>query len=130
MFMGRNREAAQRATERRQHEDGAQRLQQAVPRLLTLKLEVEDGIESTFGGVTHVRHVIVPSAPALFELPCGDRTCKDGGHDLTRELLRELQASKVEFHGKSECNGYLGTDGAQRCTRILRYVARATYGAA
>ncbi len=125
--MGRNKEAAQRALDRREHEDKATRLAVEVPRLATLKLEVEDGKGATFGFVAHVRHVVVASAPSLFEFPCGDRMCKDGGHDLTREILAALRSGDERFEGEHVCDGSVGTEGAHACDRMLRYVGTATY---
>ena len=73
-------EAAQRATERRRREDEAERLRNAVPKLDSLRLEIE---ERRMGGVvaeaSHIRRIVVESAPALFVLPCLDRECKEGG---------------------------------------------------
>lgn len=125
--MGRNKEAMQRALDRREHEDSAARLAVDVPTLSTLKLEVQDGRGAMFGAVSHVRHVVVGSAPSLFEMPCGDRSCKDGGHDFTWEIISALRNSRERFEGEHECNGSLGTDGAVRCARVMRYVGTATY---
>ncbi len=100
-----------------------------IPRLATLKLDITDGGAVTFGGLVHVRHVVVPTAPALFEIMCGDRSCKDGGHDLTWEIMRALRASEPRFEGRHECSGSLGALGSGQCNRVLRYVATATYHA-
>lgn len=75
-------------------------------------------------GGTHIRRIVVERAPALFELPCGDRSCKDGGHDLTHAILTELQHGTTRFEGENHCSGYLG--GAP-CGSVLRYVGVATY---
>jgi len=125
--MRRNTEAAQRTLDRRLHEDGAARLHLEVPTLATLKLQILDGGGGTFGGVEHVKHVVVPSAPALFVIPCGDHNCKDGGHDLTWEIMRALRASEPKFEGQHQCSGSLGSMGSGQCTRVLKYVAIATY---
>ena len=127
--MRRNTEAAQRAQDRRQHEDSATRLHAEIPRLATLKLDITDGGAVTFGGLVHVRHVVVNTAPALFEIVCGDRNCKDGGHDLTWEIMRALRASEPRFEGSHECSGSLGSLGSGHCNRVLKYVATATYSA-
>lgn len=127
MYRGRHTEALQKTLERREHEDTAARLCAEVPRLTTLRLEISDGGGMMFGGAEHVRHVVVPRAPALFDIPCGDHGCKDGGHDLTFEILRALRATQVRFEGEHGCNGSVGADGASRCTRTMKYVAKATY---
>lgn len=127
--MGRNKEAMQRAADRREHEDSAARLAVEVPALSSLKLEVEDGRGATFGSVAHVRHVVVATAPSLFEMPCGDRSCKDGGHDMTREIVSALRNHQTRFEGEHECDGSIGTDGGIRCARVMRYVGTATYTA-
>ena len=94
-------EAALRAADRRRREDDAPRLHDAVPALDSLRLEIE---ERRGGGVlaggTHIRRIMVEHAPALFDLPCGDRTCKDGGHDLTR--VADPTARLGEITGKTE----------------------------
>jgi len=127
MFHGRHTEVMQRTLERREHEDSAARLSTEVPRLETLRIEISDGGGSMFGGVDHVRHVVVARAAALFNVTCGDHNCKDGGHDLTHEIMRALRATQVRFEGQHECNGSVGADGATRCTRTMKYVASATY---
>jgi hypothetical protein len=120
----RNAEAAQRSADRRRREDEAPRLSAEVPRLLTVELAIADGEPGAIGGSDHVRHVVVARAPALFEMKCGNRDCKDGGHDLTYEIMRELRASKTRIEGQDPCQG---TVGSSRCAHVLRYVATATY---
>jgi hypothetical protein len=71
-----------------------------------------------------VRHIVVASAPALFVMPCHDTQCKDGGHDLTTEILSALRGQKVNFQGEDVCSGVVGSAG---CSRVLGYVAVATY---
>jgi hypothetical protein len=124
-FRTRNFEAAQRAAERRRREDEAERLAAVVPELDSLRLEIEE----RRGGValpesTHIKRVSVPHAPALFEIPCLDTWCKDGGHDVTHEILRQLRSGATQFEGEHGCSG---RSGAADCQRILRYVAIATY---
>ena len=121
----RNSEAAQRFAERRQREDESPRLQTEVPRLESLKLEIE---ERRAGGAVaesaHIRRVVVENAPALFLLPCGDSSCKDGGHDITRVVMHALQAGAPRVEGEDACNGQIGS---ATCSRVMRYVAIATY---
>ncbi len=118
-------EAAVKARERREREDGCPRLLKEVPRLQELRLDIEERHpESAVAGTRYTRVVVVPSAAALFELNCGDTGCKDGGHDLTREILGALTRGKVEFSGESSCRGQLGTAD---CRRLLKYQAVAHY---
>jgi hypothetical protein len=118
-------EAAQRFAERRRREDEAPRLATVVPALQSLRLELR---ESRAGGqmaeVAHIRRVVVERAPALFEVPCQDTSCKDGGHDLTHEILDRLRSGAGEFAGEDACHGRVGT---ATCQRILNYSASAEY---
>ena len=72
----------------------------------------------------HIRHVVVAHAPLLFEMPCRDQACKDGGHDVTNAIVRSLKNGETQFEGEHSCTGYVG-DGP--CQRVLRYVATASY---
>lgn len=72
----------------------------------------------------HVKRVPVAHAAALFELPCLDPTCKEGGHDVTAAILRQLQGGATSFEGEDQC---LGKSGTAECQRVLCYVATATY---
>jgi hypothetical protein len=118
-------EAAQRFAERRRREDEAPRLATLVPALANLQLEFR---ESRAGGqvaeVAHKRRVVVDRAPALFEVPCQDTSCKDGGHDLTHEIVERLRSGAVEFSGEDGCHGRVGT---ANCARVLAYSAVAEY---
>ncbi len=123
----RNRDAANRFTERRRREDESPRLQTEVPKLDDLRLDLEErrpGIVSA--EVSHIRRVVVAHAPAMFEVPCSDPSCLDGGHDLTSGVLRALRQGNVTFEGEDTC---LGQVGNASCERILRYVGTATYRA-
>ena len=124
-YFRRNVEAERRSLERRQRQDGATRLQQEAPRLATLRLEIEDHREGeNFSEVKYVRPIIVERAPALFEIPCQDPACKEGGHDLTATVLRALRACSTRFEGKDGCGGQIRNGS---CDRVLRYVGIATY---
>lgn len=121
----RHSEAAQRFAERRRREDEAPRLIAAVPQLESLRLEFREsraGVQ--LADTTHIRPVIVERAPALFELPCQDSACKDGGHDLTHEVMRALRQGIEHFHGEDTCRGQVGS---AECRRQLSYVGTATY---
>lgn len=120
----RKTDAALRLAERRRREDEAPRLKVEVPSLEKFDLEI-----SEFKGVagltsTHVRRVVIAQAPVLFEIPCGDPSCKEGGHDLTHAVMRELRGYQSLFAGEDVCTGMVGS---APCGRVVRYVARAAY---
>ena len=125
MMKRRDTEAARRVAERRQREDEAPRLAAAFPRLESLNIRIAEGnpgISNQLG--SHTRRVVVATAPALFVLPCGDSQCRDGGHDLTAQLLAGLRQNKLEFEGEDFCRGAIGNS---ECRRVLRFVATASY---
>jgi hypothetical protein len=125
MMWRQNREVARRTAERRQREDEAPRLAVTIPGLQGLRLEVlEHSASISRPERTHVRHVVVANAPALFVMPCHDTQCKDGGHDLTHEILAALRRRNARFEGEDACRGMVGSAG---CSRTLGYVAVATY---
>ena len=101
----RNSEAAQRMQERRRRQDDAPRLATEIPRLESLKLELSEEGPGTGGIVTHVRPILIGSAPALFELGCSNHYCKEGGHDITPEVMRALRSGATRFEGRHQCNG-------------------------
>ena len=122
---GRAQEAAERFAERRRREDTAPRLSSEIPELATLRLEVEERAGTSVGADSkHVRHVIVDRAPALFLMPCGDNACRDGGHDLTSSILRELRIAAPRFEAEGACRG---TIGPSECRRTIRVVGIAGY---
>lgn len=125
MMWRRNPETARRLAERRQREDEAPRLAALFPKLESLGIRVLEGnpgISNQAGA--HTRRVVVSTAPALFVLPCGDSQCRDGGHELTEQLLAGLRQGKLQFEGEDSCRGVIGT---AECRRVLRYVAIASY---
>jgi hypothetical protein len=118
-------EAALRYQERRQREEQAPRLTTEVPDLLTLDLDLSETSTQVASGVArHVRRIQVEHAPALFLFPCGDPQCRDGGHDLTREIMRDLARHAPTFEGDDSCRGAIGPN---QCSRVLHYAATATY---
>ena len=95
------------------------------PLLESLRLEIEERRPGAVSAdVQHVKRVPVESAPALFDLTCCDRSCKDGGHDITRAIMMELERGSTDFEGEDTCHGALGS---AQCSRVLRYKAFATY---
>ena len=96
-----------------------------MPALLTLRLEIQERrADALIAESTHVRKIPVEHAPALFELPCHDTVCVEGGHNMTQLILHSLKAGQTEFEGEDACGGHTGT---APCQRVLRYVASATY---
>lgn len=121
------REGAARFAERRKREDDAPRLKSVAPTLKTLRLEVDERRgTSTVADSKHVRHIVVDHAPALFVLPCGDSVCRDGGHELTEQMLQHLRRREPEFTVEDTCYGSVGS---ATCGRVIRVVAKATYEA-
>jgi hypothetical protein len=112
-------EAKQRTVERRQREDHAPRLSAQVPRLAALRFEIENGDSK------YTWPIIVERAPALFDIACTEHACRDGGHNLTWDIMAALRASAPLLKGEDVCHGQVGSG---TCGRILRYVAVATYG--
>jgi hypothetical protein len=124
-FNQRRGEVQERAAERRRREEAAPRLAERVPKLESLKLEVQElRAGAAIPESTHVRRIPVPHAAALFDLPCLDSFCKDGGHDVTQQILRHLERGETKFEGEDACRGQTGNAG---CQRVLRYTAFATY---
>ena len=123
--MRRNNEAAERSAERRRREDEAPRLIATVPNLESLKLQLQEiKGDVSVAETGHIRHVVVAHAPLLFEMPCRDPACKDGGHDVTSAIARSLKAGEKQFEGEHACTGYVGDTP---CQRVLRYTATAAY---
>jgi hypothetical protein len=113
-------------SERWQRENDAPRLADRVPSVRTLRFELsETRDDHPIVGTRVVRHIIVARAAALFEFPCGDPKCIDGGHDVTGDVIGELLAKRLAFVGKSACRGYVGD---HECGRSLAFQAAATYG--
>jgi hypothetical protein len=121
-------EAAARRKANRDRDDACPRLQTAVPRLQALHFEVtvvQDGV--AIHAADHVKRFRVQDAPASFMLDCTDRTCRDGGHDLTAAVLAKLRAAKERFTVTDTCRG---TAGPRTCGRTVQVVAIATYAPA
>jgi hypothetical protein len=121
----RKNEAAQRFAERKQREDEAPRLQEAVPALATLRIVLEHRKKQN-GEVlsSHTRLVVVPRAPALFIVPCADRDCADGEYDITRAMMTQLANGETTFDGDDECHGLRH---GSTCHHQLHFQASASY---
>jgi hypothetical protein len=123
--MNRRGEAAERFAARRRQEDEAPRLRDVVPRLTACRVEFEErrgGV--TTADVSHTRRIVVERAPALLIIPCGDASCRDGGHDISSDFLRGLREGRTVIHGEDTCYGQVGTAD---CGRILKFTAFAEY---
>ena len=124
--MNRRTDAMERFAERRRREDAAPRLRDTVPRLRACRIDFEETrADVTSASVAHTRRLVVERAPALFIIPCSDPSCKDGGHDISANLLRGLRDGAAQIRGEDTCHGYVG--GAS-CGRILKFTAFADYG--
>ena len=120
-------EGVKRAVGRREREDAAGRLSEVRPGLRELSIAIEERhAGDSANDVSHIRRVVVQSAPALFEFGCCDRTC-DGGHDLTKVFLRALGEQQTEFEGDDACGGQ-AKEGF--CRYTLHYQPMASYGSA
>jgi hypothetical protein len=123
----RSAEIAQRVQERRDREDSARRLADEFPALEALSLQIKQfRPEGGAADSDHIRRVVVENAPALFHLPCSERTCQDGGYEITPDVMRALRAGQSRFEGESVCNGRVGNNP---CNRRLRYVGTAVFSA-
>jgi hypothetical protein len=113
------------ARKRREREEAAKRLAEVVPELESLKLDISDTAD--YEGalpVSYIRHVIVTMAPAMFDLPCGDKKCEEGGHDVTRKMMRRLRRGDTHWSVKSKCRG---SKKGEPCTRELEFEVEAEY---
>lgn len=112
-------------SDRWKRENDAPRLRQEVPKLESLRLNLE---EFSGGhrvvGTSRIQHVVVAQASSRFEIPCGDSKCEDGGHDVTREMLQQLRGGREAFNGSSVCSGRVGE---RPCERGLEYSFQAKY---
>ncbi len=114
--------ASLRSAERRKREGEAPRLKSEVPSLKSLRIEIAEHLPT--GTTKHVKLVVVDHAPALFIVPCGDADCRDGDHDLTREVMWALRAGEKELSGESSCQGSVRSGN---CTRRISYRLSAEY---
>lgn len=125
MNFRRGRAAAEKTSERRRREDEAPRLTAVVPDLETLRLEVtEKRGDIGIAEASYIRRIVVEHAPALFLIPCGESSCREGGHDITRAVLRGLEQKAAVYEGDDPCSGQTGT---APCARTLVFKAFATY---
>ncbi len=112
------------AQRRREREDSAKRLADEIPTLVSLRLQIEEKRAGVAAPAKHVKIVVVAHAPALIDLPCSDPACRDGGYELTYEVLRSLRARETSFMVTGRCDGQLGS---VTCSSEIRVVANAEY---
>ena len=121
----RNIEREERMLLRERREQAAGKLLQKVPQLTSLNLEIrETRPNSAMNETQYIRRVVVEHAHALFEMPCSYSSCDNGGYDVTQEILSSLASRTARFEGECACRG---SCGGECCSRVLRYVATATY---
>jgi hypothetical protein len=90
-----------------------------------LKFEIDELVDDrAIPGMRRVRHIMVDQAAALFEIPCSDTKCEEGGHDVTQQVLACLDSRDAEFQGQHACGGLIG-DVA--CKRVLAFRGIAEY---
>jgi GTPase Era involved in 16S rRNA processing len=116
--------AAERMAERQQRERAAPRLKEEVPSIVGLRIEIEERRSDGTDTMKHTRLIVVDRAAALFQVPCGEKDCTDGGHDLTREIMYALRKKLTQFDGKDVC---YGRRHANECRRELSYSAEAAF---
>jgi hypothetical protein len=120
-----SREAAERSRERRKAQDDAPRLAAELPLLRSARIEIVENVAN--GNTKYVKHVVVARSPVLFIIPCGDPTCKDGGHDITGEVMRAFRRQLASAVGESACGG---TTGSAQCRRSIQFTLSAAYAEA
>jgi hypothetical protein len=110
---------------RRLREVEAGRLLDRVPALTSLSIEMHEApVDDRLNETRYTRRVVLEHASSLFEVRCSNPHCDEGVYELTRELIAALAAGKTHFEGSCACSGGGGAGG---CSRVLRYVATATY---
>lgn len=124
--MRRWQQKGSRRSERWQREDDAPRLKATFPELESLKFELDELVDDrAIPGMRRVRHIMVDQAAALFEIPCSDTKCEDGGHDVTDQVLAALESGSQEFEGQHACHGN-ASEGP--CKRVLAFKGIAKFG--
>jgi hypothetical protein len=120
-----NLERKERRAQRMAREDAAGKLILRAPELTALHIEIDETQRgASVSGTRYIRRVVLAQAPALFEVPCSDPQCENGGYDVTGEILSALASLRTLFEGHRACSG---RTGANDCARVLHYVATATY---
>jgi len=120
-----NLERTERRNQRMAREDAAGKLLERAPDLTDLHIEIDETPRGgSVGGTRYIRRVVLAQAPALFEVSCSEPRCRDGGYDVTSEILAALASRRTLFEGQQSCAGRCSLGD---CGRVLHYVATATY---
>jgi hypothetical protein len=93
-----------------------------LPLLRSARLEIVENV--TNGTTKYAKHIVVARSPVLFIIPCGDPTCKDGGHDITTEVMHAFRRHLQSAVGESACGG---TTGSAQCRRSIQFTLTAEY---
>jgi hypothetical protein len=121
----RDEAATSRAAERRRREQDAPLLIEEVPLLRGLSIEVkETGLGPGMLDAKHIRRFEMATAPALFLVPCGDRSCEGGGHDISVAVMEALRGHQALLEGAVACCGRVGEQG---CSRSLHFAMVAAF---
>jgi hypothetical protein len=124
-FKEKELERKERRIQRIEREDAAGKLLERVPDLADLSIAIHEARPGGCTSDTHyIRRVVLASAPALFEVPCSDTHCEDGGYDVTHEILHALVSRRPHAEGHQTCRGRCGPID---CGRSLRWVITAKY---
>ncbi|UQA58514.1 hypothetical protein [Polyangium aurulentum] len=125
MYHRKNVERKERHILRLAREDAAGKLLSRAPDLADLHMKIDETQRGgSVGDRRYIRRVVLAQAPALFEVPCSDPQCENGGYDVTDEILSALASRRTLFEGQQSCSGRCG---ANTCGRVFHYVATATY---
>jgi hypothetical protein len=120
-------EREERRVQRGQREAAAGKLMARAPDVLSLEIAIHEARpEGCVSDSHYIRRIVLEHAPALFEVPCSYPSCEDGGYDITHDVLDALAARDPKLEGEKACRGRCG---ALDCTRVLRFVVKATYRA-
>jgi hypothetical protein len=93
-----------------------------LPLLRSARIEIVENVAN--GSTKYTKHVVVARSPVLFIIPCGDPACKDGGHDITNEVMRAFRQHLKSAVGESSCGG---TTGSAQCRRSIQFTVTAEY---
>ncbi len=122
----------ERRRKRRMRDAAAERIETAFPDVSEIFLEVGLTNESDPNfdrQLVRNQYVRGPRYSADFSFDCCNKDCVDGGHDITAELLRAINAKRTTVSGENVCQGWQCEQciGSTRCLCRLKYTARISY---